>query len=384
MAEVGEIYTIGQVLGQGAFGIVHLVHHKSTSQDYACKIIKKRIGATSAYEQQEREVSIMKTLKHPNIVLLNAVYECPKHVAMVMELCDGGEVVQLVRQRGFCPDETIRVIINQLTDAVAYLHRNRVIHRDIKPENILIKLGGTDKDLQIKMADFGLACYTDSIYQVDNIAGTPMYMAPEIVQKLGYNHSCDIWSIGVMFYLLLCNYNKGAEAELHDMIKNGEISYPASLWDAIDAKAKSLCELILRFDPAKRISAGEILSHPWITQTESTQTVSSNNVLDLMKSYNAERRLRKAIMLVHAAVRFRKGIKPLPPTAEEKDTASEMELCPLVKTKLAVESHGTVLRKSKVSALTAPESNSISGKTQKPHVPKAQPHPAAARPSPKA
>lgn len=115
--------------------------------------------------------------------------------------------------------------------------KNKNLTVDIKPENILLKAKITGNEpFQIKMADFGLACTADGIFQVDNIAGTPMYMAPEIINKLGYNHSCDIWSIGVMLYLLLCNYNKKAESTLHEMIKNGKIEYPSEYWKNIDPK----------------------------------------------------------------------------------------------------------------------------------------------------
>lgn len=124
----------------------------------------------------------------------------------------------------------------------------------------------------LKMADFGLACFEDSANQVDNIAGTLMYMAPEIIAKQWYNHQCDIWSIGVMLYLLLCQYDTEAEHSLRDMIKIKQIEYPPKFWEKIDSRgfnltkiAKNLCEQILRFDPAMRITAGEIKSHPWFT-----------------------------------------------------------------------------------------------------------------------
>jgi serine/threonine kinase 33 len=180
-------------------------------------------------------------------------------------------LVKAIRAKASCSDESIREIITQLVDAVsilysqAYLHRNRIIHRDIKPENILLKTGVVNQSYIIALADFGLACYTNTLSSVDNIAGTPMYMAPEIVQKMGYNHQADIWSIGVMLYLLLCQYKKEAEQMLHEMIKTGKIEYPSKYWDAIDPRAKNLCEMILRIDPAMRISAGEIKTHPWIT-----------------------------------------------------------------------------------------------------------------------
>lgn len=138
MIELQETYVLGRVLGHGAFGIVNLAEHRASKQMFACKTIKKKIGSTSSYEQQEREVNIMKLLRHKNILQLYAVYECPKSIALILELCEGGEIVEVIRQQGVCTDTTIRDIITQLVDAVckfiillitAYLHRNRVIHR---------------------------------------------------------------------------------------------------------------------------------------------------------------------------------------------------------------------------------------------------------------
>ncbi|KAI8902650.1 kinase-like domain-containing protein [Globomyces pollinis-pini] len=303
--EMETTYIVGEVLGQGAFGVVNLVEHKGLGQSFACKIIKKRLGQTSQYEQQEREIGIMKSIQHENILQLFEVYESPTKIALILELCKGGELVKSIVKAGGCPDEVIRHIINQLIDAVTYLHRNRIVHRDIKPENILLKSNSEPQSYSIKMADFGLACYTDAANQVENLAGTPMYMAPEIVANLGYNHTCDIWSIGVMLYLLLCNYTKRADNLLHEMIKAGKIEYPDELWLTIDPRAKNLCEMILRFDPAMRISAGEIKTHPWLTNSTNSSML-SGNVLDLMKSYNAERRFKKAIHVVIASIRWRK------------------------------------------------------------------------------
>ncbi|KAJ2999975.1 Serine/threonine-protein kinase 33 [Globomyces sp. JEL0801] len=270
--EMETTYIVGEVLGQGAFGVVNLVEHKGLGQSFACKIIKKRLGQTSQYEQQEREIGIMKSIQHENILQLFEVYESPTKIALILELCKGGELVKSIVKAGGCPDE---------------------------PENILLKSNSEPQSYSIKMADFGLACYTDAANQVENLA------APEIVANLGYNHTCDIWSIGVMLYLLLCNYTKRADNLLHEMIKAGKIEYPDELWLTIDPRAKNLCEMILRFDPAMRISAGEIKTHPWLTNSTNSSML-SGNVLDLMKSYNAERRFKKAIHVVIASIRWRK------------------------------------------------------------------------------
>ena len=119
MTDMETTYTLGSVLGQGAFGVVNLVEHKASKESFACKIIKKRIGATAAYEQQEREVNILKILCHPNILLLHEVYETSKSVAMILELCDGGEMGQIMRDADFCTDANARSIITQLVDAVS-------------------------------------------------------------------------------------------------------------------------------------------------------------------------------------------------------------------------------------------------------------------------
>ncbi|KAJ3325116.1 Fibrocystin-L [Boothiomyces sp. JEL0866] len=311
--EFENIYHVGKIIGQGAFGVVNLVEHKTTKQLYACKTLKKKLGATSFYEQQEREVSIMKAVQHDNILQLYEVFENSQKIGLVMELCHGGELVQAVRKSSYCSDKTIRTIISQLTNAVTYLHRNKIIHRDIKPENILLKYDIAEHDYYIKLADFGLACYSDNANGVDNIAGTPMYMAPEIIKHLGYNHTCDVWSIGVMLYLLLCQYEKEVERAVHEMITLGKIEYPEKYWGPIDSRgicslnaAKNLCELTLRFDPAMRISAGEIANHPWLLNESGSNTnaKANANVLDLMRSYNAERRLKKGMLAILAFVRW--------------------------------------------------------------------------------
>ncbi|XJO73722.1 hypothetical protein BDV3_004657 [Batrachochytrium dendrobatidis] len=318
LAELNQLYIMKETIGQGAFGVVKICEHRATGKLYACKIVKKKIGSTASYEQLQREVSIMKAVHHPHIVQLQQVLESPKKMCMFMEYCEGGELVQTVRKRGMCTEDETRMIFVQLIDAVSYLHKHGVVHRDIKPENILLKSNHPSKLYNIKVADFGLACFADSMNRVENVAGTPMYMAPEIIHHLGYNHSCDIWSIGVMFYLLLSHYHKDAELLVQDMLKNGKIEYPDKLWGKINPSAKNLSELILRYDPAKRISAAEILRHPWTLNQSMESSQLNANVLDMMRSYNAEQRLRRGIITVVAALRFQKKNQAHLPTQDTR------------------------------------------------------------------
>ncbi|KAJ3022597.1 Serine/threonine-protein kinase 33 [Thoreauomyces humboldtii] len=230
-AALEAAYTIGAKLGQGSFGTVRLIQHKATNTTYACKIMRKRRGDPSSYEQVQREVTIMKRVRHPHIIQLKEVFETPKQFFLIMEYCKGGELVQRVKSRRHCSESDVRIIMTRLVEAVAYLHAEGIVHRDIKPENILVSadplgLGVAEAisamsdetttanaagtgiadalpDLfNIKVSDFGLATFTDACNMMENIVGTPLYMAPEIVQNLGYSAQCDLWSIGVMMYLL--------------------------------------------------------------------------------------------------------------------------------------------------------------------------------------
>ncbi|TPX34324.1 hypothetical protein SmJEL517_g02984 [Synchytrium microbalum] len=307
-AEMEAKYRIGRKLGSGAFGTVRLLEDRDTSVVYACKAVDKpAVGHASAYEQLQREVAIMKAVYHPSIVQLREVYETKKKVFLVMEYCQGGELVSKIRARRHCPESDVRTIVRRLSDAVAYLHEYGIVHRDLKPENILISMEDPSIEHNIKVSDFGLATYADACGTMDNVVGTPFYMAPEIVQNLGYTAQCDIWSIGVMTYLLLLGYTPEAEMMLHDMIANGKIEYPARLWKGVSPGARNLCECMLKFDPASRITAREVLIHPWIASTLDMTSDSpfSTTVLDLMRSFNAHTRLQRVLLIVRAAVRFR-------------------------------------------------------------------------------
>ncbi|TPX55808.1 hypothetical protein PhCBS80983_g05013 [Powellomyces hirtus] len=306
-------YSLGAKLGQGSFGTVRLVQHKETNTTYACKIMRKRRGDPRAYEQIQREVAIMKRVRHAHIIQLKEVFETPKQFFLIMEYCKGGELVQRVKSRRHCSEADVRIIIQRLVEAIAYLHDQGIVHRDIKPENILVSADPMSADpengnlpdlFNIKVSDFGLATFTDACNMMENIVGTPLYMAPEIVQNLGYSAQCDLWSIGVMMYLLLCGYRPEVERALNQMIQEGQIAFRDADWKDISPGARNLVESILRIDPAKRITAREVLMHPWLNGEEAA-TPSASTVLDLMRSYNAERRFRRVAHAVIAFIRFR-------------------------------------------------------------------------------
>ncbi|KAJ3029165.1 Serine/threonine-protein kinase 33 [Rhizophlyctis rosea] len=306
--EVDVHYTLGKKLGQGSFGTVHIIQHKATNKTYACKIVKKKRGSPVLYEQLQREIAIMKRVNHPHIVQLYEVYETPRKYFLVMEYCRGGDLVQRIRSRRGCCEADVRVILCRLVSAIAYLHDHGVVHRDLKPENILVSLSDPSDQFNIKVSDFGLATFADACNMMENIVGTPLYMAPEIVQNLGYSATCDVWSIGVMMYLMLMGYRRDIERELQQLIAMGKVEFPEGWWKDVSVGARALCEQTLKIDPAKRITAREMLMHPWMRGTDTSDTSTNppaSTVLDLMRSYNAERRLRVTLLTVQAAIRFR-------------------------------------------------------------------------------
>ncbi|KAJ3226455.1 Serine/threonine-protein kinase 33 [Chytriomyces hyalinus] len=300
-------YTIGRKLGQGSFGTVVLVQERSTGESYACKSLKKKAGSQKTYEQLQREVAIMKLVRHANIIVLHEVYETSKKIFLVMEHCGGGELDETIRSSKKCSDQDVRIIVRRISDAVGYLHAHGIVHRDIKPQNILLSTMDPLDPLNVKVSDFGLATWVDKCTMMDNVVGTPLYMAPEIIQNLPYSAQCDIWSIGVMTYLLLFGYQRDMERALQKMVAAGKIEYPQEYWKGIAPGARALCDSMLRSDPAKRISAREILMHPWIRgDIGVTYGIGHVNttVLDLMRSYNTQLRLKKILRIVHCAVRF--------------------------------------------------------------------------------
>jgi len=299
--EVENKYIFGRKIGEGAFGTVSIVEDKISHLKWACKVVNKTKGSVSSFEQLQQEINIMKQLNHPYVVKLHEVYETPKKIYIIMENYDGGELVSKIREKSYCSEEDVRIIMSRLADAVAYLHEQGIVHRDLKPENILLSTEDPEDMYNIKVMDFGLATCKDSGTMIENICGTPFYMAPEVVDNLGYSQQCDIWSIGIMMYLLLVGYKKECEVLLHQMISNRKIEFPDKYWKNISIGAKNLVENLLKFDPAQRITAKEILQHPWIHGEENG--VSTNTtVFDLMKSYKAEKRLKKIINVVIAAI----------------------------------------------------------------------------------
>ncbi|XP_054421281.1 death-associated protein kinase 2 isoform X2 [Pteronotus mesoamericanus] len=269
--KVEDFYDIGEELGSGQFAIVKKCQEKSTGLEYAAKFIKKRQSRASrrgvCREEIEREVSILRQLLHPNIITLHDVFENRTDVVLILELVSGGELFDFLAQKESLSEEEATSFIKQILDGVNYLHAKKIAHFDLKPENIML----LDKNIpipHIKLIDFGLAHEIEDGVEFKNIFGTPEFVAPEIVNYEPLGLEADMWSIGVITYILL----SGASPFLGDTKQETLANITAVSYDfdeeffsQTSELAKDFIRKLLVKETRKRLTIQEALRHPWIT-----------------------------------------------------------------------------------------------------------------------
>lgn len=265
-----------RVLGAGHYGSVRECIDRDTRQRYAVKSIRKTDRATKQ-GSLAREIRLLQEMNHPGIIQLVDFYEDAQYLHIVTDLFEGGELFHRIVEKAansdnsvpcFAEDEAAR-IIHQLLAAVSYMHKRGICHRDIKPENILFETA--DDDSPIKIIDFGLACKHSKgrgERHMRSIVGTPYYMAPEVLRRK-YDKSCDVWSVGVIAYMLLCGYppfNGATDEEVLDSIRRGRCHLSSRDWSGVSREGRDFIRRLLHKDPRKRMTAKQALNHPWMTK----------------------------------------------------------------------------------------------------------------------
>eukprot|EP01113_Clastostelium_recurvatum_P020307 TRINITY_DN240_c0_g1_i4.p1 TRINITY_DN240_c0_g1~~TRINITY_DN240_c0_g1_i4.p1 ORF type:complete len:319 (+),score=99.38 TRINITY_DN240_c0_g1_i4:435-1391(+) len=261
---IEDHYLIGKEIGRGAFSIVKEATHRKTGEKFAVKSIRTRYIKNKLLM---REIEIMKKVgNHPNILKLYEVFETKKYLYLVLELVDGGELFERIVERGEYSEKDASNIVRQIVAGVAHLHQAGVAHRDLKPQNLLC--AGKDGD-DIRVADFGLSKIFGDGENLETCCGSPEYVAPEVLECKPYNAACDLWSVGVITYVLLTGcfpfWDKN-NAVLYEKIRNVEYGWPEGL--EISAGAKHLIENLIVKNPEKRFTAEQVLEHPWIIGTD--------------------------------------------------------------------------------------------------------------------
>ncbi|XP_039721268.1 death-associated protein kinase 2 isoform X1 [Pteropus medius] len=276
--KVEDFYDIGEELGSGQFAIVKKCREKSTGLEYAAKFIKKRQSRASrrgvSREEIEREVSILRQVLHPNVITLHDVFENRTDVVLILELVSGGELFDFLAQKESLSEEEATSFIKQILDGVNYLHAKKIAHFDLKPENIML----LDKNIpipHIKLIDFGLAHEIEDGVEFKNIFGTPEFVAPEIVNYEPLGLEADMWSIGVITYILL----SGASPFLGDTKQETLANITAVSYDfdeeffsQTSELAKDFIRKLLVKETRKRLTIQEALRHPWITSKGEVRT----------------------------------------------------------------------------------------------------------------
>mmetsp|Transcript_27333 Transcript_27333/g.50383 ORF Transcript_27333/g.50383 Transcript_27333/m.50383 type:complete len:553 (+) Transcript_27333:214-1872(+) len=258
-------------IGHGHYGVVRKCMHRETKVWYAIKSIRKsKVGKVDVLK---REVALLKECDHPNIIQLIEVHEDQKYLHLITELCTGGELFDRIIEKtqsdeGHFSELDAANLVRSIMNAIAYCHDQKgIVHRDLKPENFLFS--SRDEDAVIKIIDFGLSRHDDMKAGIMNTkVGTPYYVAPEVLNR-EYTKNCDIWSIGVITYILLCGYPPfygDTDNQIFDSVRTGRFDFPSPDWDGISDNAKDFICSLLKRDPSKRLSASEALVHPWIKE----------------------------------------------------------------------------------------------------------------------
>ncbi|KDP21108.1 hypothetical protein JCGZ_21579 [Jatropha curcas] len=255
-------YEIGRLLGQGTFAKVYHARNLQSGQSVAIKIIdKQKVLKSGLIDQIKTEISVMRLVRHPNIVQLYEVMASKTKIYFAMEYVKGGELFNKV-VKGKLKEDAARKYFQQLIGAVEFCHSRGVYHRDIKPENLLL-----DENGDLKISDFGLSALFDQSRKQDGLlhttCGTPAYVAPEIINKGGYDGSkADIWSCGVVLFVLLAGYlpfNHPNLMEMYKKIVRAEFKFPS--W--VQPEARKLLSMILDPSPNSRITIAKIMSNAW-------------------------------------------------------------------------------------------------------------------------
>mmetsp|Transcript_8204 Transcript_8204/g.18358 ORF Transcript_8204/g.18358 Transcript_8204/m.18358 type:complete len:479 (-) Transcript_8204:122-1558(-) len=292
-----------RVVGEGSYGQVRQGKDRSTGALRAIKAIDK--AKISDHARFEKEVAIQQALDHPNIVKLYEIFKDAKKIYLVMELCTGGELFDRIvdaadkKGDGHAFDETqAATYMQQILGAMRYLHDHNFVHRDIKPENFLLQ--SKDATAPIKVIDFGLATtFKKGDKPMKTKAGTPYYVAPQVLHG-SYDEKCDIWSCGVIAYIMICGYPPfygDTDPEILKMVKKGEFQFPNEDWDTISQSCKDIISSMLTFDPEKRPTAAMLLEHSWLTSNADKPRGNISSALGVkLKNFIGVAKLKKVAL----------------------------------------------------------------------------------------
>uniref|UniRef100_A0A8C4VKV5 non-specific serine/threonine protein kinase n=1 Tax=Gopherus evgoodei TaxID=1825980 RepID=A0A8C4VKV5_9SAUR len=318
-------YEVKEDIGVGSYSICKRCIHKATNMEYAVKIIDK-----SKRDPTEEIEILLRYGQHPNIITLKDVYDDGKYVYVVTELMKGGELLDKILRQKFFSEREASAVLLTITRTVEYLHAQGVVHRDLKPSNILY-VDESGNPESIRICDFGFA---KQLRAENGLLMTPCYtanfVAPEVLKRQGYDAACDIWSLGVLLYTMLTGYTPFANGpddtpeEILARIGSGKFSLTGGYWNSVSITAKDLVSKMLHVDPHQRLTAAQVLRHPWIVDSDQLPQYQLNrqDAPHLVKgamaaTYSALNRNQSPVLepVGRSTLAQRRGIKKITSTA---------------------------------------------------------------------
>ena len=261
-------------LGEGSFASVYLVQNRITESIRAMKVIKKS-STTSEEDEKEiiNEINILKIMDHPNILKIFEFYSSKESYSIITEYCSGGELFQEITENGPFNERYSAYVMYQILSSINYCHNMNIIHRDLKPENILIVDRNKNNFPRIKVCDFGTSKMVEKGAVQKKLVGSSYYIAPEVIKK-NYDEKCDIWSCGVILYILLSGrppFGGEDDGEIMRNVKKGKYDLESSPFNKCSKSVLDLIRKLLVMDKNKRISAQEALLHPWFKEQKAKE-----------------------------------------------------------------------------------------------------------------
>lgn len=300
-------------LGEGSYGSVSKAKNKSTGAIRAIKTISK--AQMKNLERFKQEISIMKLMDHPNIIKLYETFEDHRNIYLVMELSSGGELFDRIIESGHFTEVQAAILMQQIIRAIYYMHESHVVHRDLKPENFLFMTKEPIEKNLLKIIDFGLSCMYEMGQVLTTKAGTPYYVAPQVLAGK-YDQLSDLWSCGVIMYVMLCGYPPfcgETDAEVLSKVRLGNFAFNSADWKNISEDAKNLIRMLLKMTPRDRYTAEQSLNHEWIkNKAPKAQNISlQSNFVDNLRGFRSQNKLKKAALHIIAGQLNEDQIKSL-------------------------------------------------------------------------
>lgn len=298
--DIQKYYRFKRVLGHGHFGTVREATHLSdpSKRNYAVKSIPKE-KIVKELKLMKRELELLRLVDHPNIIKFYETFEDERYVHIVMEELSGGDLFDHLIANGQYTEREAATLLEKIISAINHLHASQICHRDIKPENFLYT--SSDKAADVKIIDFGLATKFGE-EMMHTVVGTPYYVAPEVLRG-NYDRACDVWSLGVLLYVLLAGYppfNGDTQHEIFHKITHGEFDFDRDEWDDVSTQGKSMISSMLILQPDKRATLDQILKHDWFRmhREQGTKPQVPLRILDKLTHYKAPKRLKQEALKV--------------------------------------------------------------------------------------